>query len=918
MGRSEQCGEGWVTALDLLTADERIEAGGKAVHLGAMIRAGLPVPGGFCVLARGFRLWCAADPGLGEALARGEQWARGDGTEVGELGRWIRGRLEGLAVPGAVRDAIADECGRRGVDVAWAVRSSASVEDAPGASFAGQHDTWLNVRGAEAVVAAVQRCWVSMFTDRALAYRGRMGLGHDGSAMAVVVQEMVDAEVSGVMFTGDPAGGGGRRIVLEATYGLGEALVGGKVSPDRIEVDRTTLGVGEAVVGSKAIEMRMGDSGGVIERVVPVARRGQLCLEEGPAQRLGELGIEVERLFGGPQDIEWAVAGGQVFLLQARPITTRSGLVQAGQRPVGQGETGAGLIGPDTDIWTNANAMEALPDVVTPMAWSMMEVLLREFLHPLMRRLGLDPGGPALVGLIAGRAYLNVRCIHALVRRVSASTCAEVARAFGGEFAAVAALAAEGARPSVGARLAAVARALRVLAWLVPGLVGQRQLIERWQQRSLGGPALTPPEDLDDAALGRHPLELLRRASVGEGERTWAAAAWMAISGVGGGTLLFRLTRRWFGDADGSVANRLLAGVEGMNSAENGLELARLAAWIRSCSGLKAVLLAPVTAGDLAAQVAGVAEGPEFLERWRAFLKRHGHQARGGMDVAQPRWSEHPGLVLDMLRVYLGFDQTSDPLAARQRRLRAREELLVDCHRRLGNPVRRGVLRIVLWASQRGLVQRENIKNEGVRLVAILRRLALEAGRRLVERRALPERGDVFFLRVEELEDVLAGRALFDVAGTIASRKLEFARHRAMNPPALVIGQFDPRSVPTPMPVPADQNPTRSIDHVLHGVPVSPGVVTGRARVIRQCDSEERVLAGEILVAPYTDPGWTPYFLAAAGLVVDVGGQMSHGSIVAREYGLPAVVNVGAATTRIRTGQRICVDGTHGLVTLLD
>jgi pyruvate,water dikinase len=328
---------------------------------------------------------------------------------------------------------------------------------------------------------------------------------------------------------------------------------------------------------------------------------------------------------------------------------------------------------------------------------------------------------------------------------------------------------------------------------------------------------------------------------------------------------------------------------------------------------LHAALRGTAGGAELETRLAGLGDGAEFLRRWATFLERHGHQARGGMDPAQPRWAEQPGFVLDMLRVYLGFDADSDPLVVRESRLRERERLLSDCLRRLGDPFRRGVLKAVIWASQRGLVQRENVKNEGVRLVAAIRRAVLEAGRRLVLRGVLPAREDVFFLRLEELEPVLCSRPGFNVAAVIGERKAAHARDGALEPPPLIVGKWDPALKPAEPTGPVQGG----VGCVLHGVAVSPGVVTGPARVIRQCDGGERLRAGEILVAPYTDPGWTPYFLAAAGVVVDVGGQLSHGSVVAREYGLPAVVNVRTATTLIKTGQRIRVDGTCGVVTVV-
>jgi phosphohistidine swiveling domain-containing protein len=256
------------------------------------------------------------------------------------------------------------------------------------------------------------------------------------------------------------------------------------------------------------------------------------------------------------------------------------------------------------------------------------------------------------------------------------------------------------------------------------------------------------------------------------------------------------------------------------------------------------------------------------------------------------------------------FDDSHDPLAQQARQRREREDLLKECGRRLRNPLKRWFLAFLLSKSQRGLTQRENAKNAGVMMVATIRRAVREVGRRLADRGSLQEADDVFFLSLDELAPALLRSPSFNVLAAVAARKAEHAQHRLLSPPPLIVGHFDPE---TPASAAGE---TRQ--RILQGVAVSPGLVTGKARVILQADEAERLQPGEILVAPYTDPGWTPYFLAAAAVVVEIGGLLSHGSVVAREYGIPAVVNIPAATRVIKTGQSIRVDGNRGQVILLD
>jgi pyruvate,water dikinase len=914
-----------VVPLERLRRSDLALAGAKAVNLGEMLHTGLPVPAGFCVTTAAYGLWLDSFRPARSSFAALDALTAAPTEEFRRKAAELRQALGALPFPEPVARAVraAVQAYRHRPAAGWAVRSSATGEDTPGTSFAGQHESFLGVGGDDsrgggsgrdrececegegegegegepALCEAVRQCWISLFTDRALFYRRKHGLRSGAAAMAVVVQVMVPADAAGVLFTADPVTGDRERLVIEAVRGLGETLVAGRVTPARFVMEKETLevsaGSGEPVHGLPAGNRRERETTEEETEVRDNPGPTPPCFDAASLRGLGELARRVECLFGAPQDLEWATCQGNFFLLQARPITRLPPPPD-----------------PEPNIWTNANAMEALPGVVTPMTWSFMQILVDHFLHPLLRRVGLDTDKRPLVGLIAGRAYLNARTVVEFPHWLAGSGVAEVTALFGGQPAVQRELQRAAARRKRAFTLRSVPRLFGVACWLLRGLWRQQRLLEEWRELTFAGLSGIDPGALSDEGLAGYPGAIVRRASAGAGERTWAAAIWMAITGVGGSAVLHRLTRRWLGDTDGALANQLLSGAGGMNSAENGLALLRLAAWVREQPQLAAALLKPGAWAIVAPRLGGVPGGLELLDRWQTFMARHGHQARGGMDIAQPRWSELPDVVFDQLRAYLQFDETSDPLASQARRREKRGMLLEDCRRRLRNPCKRWLLRFLLGAAQRGLVQRENVKNEGVRMVAIIRRLLLEAGRRLVQRGLLAQADEVFFLHFEELAPALCRSKDFDVPATVAARKTERARLEQMTPPATVIGTYVPEtSVPEDLPAEARR---------LQGVAVSPGVVTGKARVILHADAEAHVLPGEILVAPWTDPGWTPLFLAAAGVVVDVGGQLSHGSVVAREYGLPAVVNVGPATRLIQTGQRLCVDGHRGVVTLLD
>jgi pyruvate,water dikinase len=365
-------------------------------------------------------------------------------------------------------------------------------------------------------------------------------------------------------------------------------------------------------------------------------------------------------------------------------------------------------------------------------------------------------------------------------------------------------------------------------------------------------------------------------------------------------TTLYDRFRKWFGEDGYALASRLLQGLGNNENAGAGLALWGLARRANEHACVRAALIQEACFADARHRMVGNPDGDAFLEAWDAFMEAHGHHCRGELELFNPRWSETPDAILEQLRSYLDTEPEQDLLARHRRLAKTRAEALVECRRRLRNPIKRALLSFLVSKTRRCSPLRENAKSRMVRCLAAVRRLLLDVGEA-----AWPGRSeDVFFLRLDELD-----RLDEDLAETIGRRRAEYERNRAVTPPPVVIGGFDPhRDAALP---PADERTT------LRGIGVNPGVVEGPARVVLR-EGSERVRPGEILVAPFTDPGWTPYFLNAAAIVVDMGGLLSHGSIVARELGIPAVVNVGPATRILSTGRRIRVDGARGLVTLLD
>jgi pyruvate,water dikinase len=382
--------------------------------------------------------------------------------------------------------------------------------------------------------------------------------------------------------------------------------------------------------------------------------------------------------------------------------------------------------------------------------------------------------------------------------------------------------------------------------------------------------------------------------------------------GFGYSAILFGLCEQWFGPEGRNTANRLMAGVGDFEHAEVGYELWLLAERAASEPEIKTVLTGERTFTAFASRLEGCRGGRAFLDQWKAFMHRHGHHARGELELSTPRWSECPDFVLDMVRGCVEAINAghASPIARQEALSEQRVALEKKCIGGIRNPLKRAFLRLVLYRGRKGGQFRDNIRSELIRQLAGLRQFLLELGRRLAARGRLANENDVFFLEFEEVLNGSLWDQGTDLRALVAGRQAACEQNLKLTPPPVVVGRFDP-SVFVP----------EAVDHgtkVFHGLGVSAGVATGRARVILRADANERVQPGEILVAPFTDPGWTPYFVAAAGIVMDQGGMLSHGSIVAREYGIPAVVNVGLATQIIRTGQWLEVDADRGVVKVLD
>jgi pyruvate,water dikinase len=778
-----------------------------------------------------------------------------------------------------------------------AVRSSATTEDLPDASFAGQQDTFLNVTGDEALLRAVVRCWSSLWTARAIGYRARNGIEHQGAALAVVVQEMVESETAGVLFTANPLTGNRTETVVDATLGLGEALVSGQVEPDHYVVNPVGGRILSKKLGAKAVAIRGKPAGGTVTVTEDAA--GQQALADGAIIELAALGQRVAQFFGVPQDIEWAWAGGKLFLLQSRPITSLF--------PVP-----GGMAPKPLKVLVSFGAIQGMLDPMTPLG---RDVLLRLPAN-VAKLIGQDETlVTGRIFAVAGeRLFINVtgalrqKCSRQLIR-----TALKMIEPGTGQtlepLLSDAALTPLKRRIRFGTMARLVPLLIRIVGNIAYNLLWPAAGRERIQRRIEDAIKSFQVKSATAATLAER---VALCETVGQSiRRVGPVLAPGLIAGLGTLRLLHYLTAD-LPDAEQEVLETM-RGLPHNVTTEMDLTLWRTAGVIRADSAAAAHFrqadVATLASETLAGQLPATAQAA--LE---AFLKCYGSRGMAEIDLGRPRWRENPTPLIQALQSYLRItDADHAPDVVFQRGAASAEATIAALVTAVGH-TRHGWLksRLVRWAARRmralaGL--RESPKFAVIRLLGILRESLLVSARELGAAGVLARPDDIFYLRLKEIKALAAG-AQGDWRALVAERRSTYEREmRRRQVPRLLLSDgrafFD-----------SGAGAAAETDTAIAGSPVSPGVAEGVVHVV--LDPHGAQLApGEILVCRGTDPSWTPLFLAAGGLVMEVGGLMTHGSVVAREYGIPAVVGVHHATTRLQTGQRVRVDGSRGKITVL-
>jgi len=874
--------------------------GGKGANLSFLTASGFPIPPGFLLSTQAYDRFVRKNDLEEWILQTANAVKIDDLPALEETAQTIRARFSTGRMPPELAAAILDahaQLGRMPV----AVRSSATAEDLPGMSFAGQQDTYLNILEGDALLKAVVDCWSSLWTARAIGYRTRNHIPHRGVALAVVIQRMVQAESSGVMFTANPLSGARTETVIDATLGLGEALVSGRVEPDHYVVRNPEYQIISKTLGAKAIAIRGQAQGGVFLEEIQAAN--QQAISDTQIVELAHLGKRVAAAYAFPQDIEWAIAGGQIYILQSRPITSlfpvpeemeahplqvmfSFGAVQGmldPMTPLGRDVIrlifagGASLFG-----FQDTYQTQRVIKIAGERLWGNLTSILR---HPIGHRMifklfpVIDPGSIPTLKELSGEPGLE-----AGEGRLRWSTFRRIARFM-----------------------------IPMLVSFLTHLLAPQKKLAAFNQISntklAGFEERLKPDPEEAQSLTR------AAALVREMRSAFIFAVPNMLPGIMAGMipimLLDRMAKRLTGS--GVLAMEITRGMPNNVTTEMDLSLWQTASAIRSEPSARRHLLNGNP--EILAQQYLDGQLPETTQTALGqFLERYGMRGVAEIDLGRARWRENPTPIMQALRSYLQIeDESQAPDAVFRRGVAAAQSAIAD----LENAARKsfgGCLkaRLVRAAARRvrtfaGL--RESPKFYIVRMMGLIRQELLKSGQALVREGLLSRQDDVFFLSLEELEALAAGEPR-DWAGLVAAHRTSFEREMLRRQiPRLLLS--DGRAFYEGITSLEDQ------ESELRGSPVSPGLVEGLVRVVLD-PHNANLTPGEILVCPGTDPAWTPLFLAAGGLVMEVGGMMTHGAIVAREYGIPAVVGVDRATTRLRTGQRVRVDGTSGQILLVE
>ncbi|WP_144548855.1 phosphoenolpyruvate synthase [Peribacillus simplex] len=853
-------------------------AGGKGSNLGELSKIhGIQVPEGFCVTTEGYQKALEQNEAFYALVDQLSLLKVEDRDQIGEISRKIRQIIMEVEIPSDVVKTVAQYLSRFGDEHAYAVRSSATAEDLPHASFAGQQDTYLNIIGKEAIMQHISKCWASLFTDRAVIYRMQNGFDHRQVYLSVIVQRMVFPQASGILFTADPITSNRKLLSIDASFGLGEALVSGLVSPDCYKVKEEEI-VDKMIATKKLAIYGLKEGGTETQRIDPDQQKTQTLTEQQILQ-LARIGREIEAYFGCPQDIEWCLADDTFYIVQSRPITTLYPIPEANDK--------------ENHVYVSVGHQQMMTDPIKPLGMSIFQLTSFGPRFKAGGRLFVDVTH-RLASPDSRKMLLDAMGQHDPLMKDALITIIER-----GDF--IKSLPNDKQEQSSGKSNKSVSSAdsraqIENDPTIVSDLIKSSQTsIEELKQNiqtKLGS-------DLFDFIL--EDIQILKKILFDP----QSSAVFMAA--IDASSWINENMNEWLGEKN--AADTLSQSVPNNITSEMGLALLELADVIRPYPEV-IDYLQHVNDDNFLDELVKFDGGQETQDAIYDYLRKYGMRCTGEIDITKSRWSEKPTTLIPMI---LSNIKNFEPNASdrkfeqgRQEALKKEQELLDRLKQLPDGEQKAKETKRMISLIRNFIGYREYPKYGMVNRYFVYKQALMKEAEQLVQAKVIREKEDIYYLTFEELHEVVRTNKLdYQI---ISKRKDEYKLYEKLTPPRvitsdgeIIVGEYKRENLPA---------------EAIVGLPVSSGVIEGRARVIlnmEDADLEE----GDILVTPFTDPSWTPLFVSIKGLVAEVGGLMTHGAVIAREYGLPAVVGVENATKIIRDGQRIRVHGTEGYIEII-
>lgn len=852
-------------------------AGGKGANLGELIKVeGIYVPDGFCIITDTYQRIIAEAPQISSLLDRLSNLSADDRDKIAGLCGEIRNIIVGTAIPEDIREEIMQSLASLGEKEAYAVRSSATAEDLPQASFAGQQDTYLNIIGNAAILKHISKCWASLFTDRAVIYRIQNGFDHRKVSLAVVVQKMVFPQVSGIMFTADPVTSSSKVLTIDAGFGLGEALVSGLTNADvyKVMCGRIT----GKKISIKKLALYPDKDGGINEREVEPGRQNRQALTDEQILRLERIGRKIEEHFGSPQDIEWCLADDTFYIVQSRPVTTLYPIPQAKDL--------------ENHVYVSVGHNQMMTDPIKPLGLSFFLMTTNAPMHKAGGRLFVDvtnnlasPSGRNMLLDTFGKFDPLIKdALETVIER--------------GNF--IRFIPDEENKQAPGGNKGTPSSGLQEQAEIDPAIVSD--LIRR-NQTSINE-LKQSIQFKTGSALFDFIVEDMQRLKMilfdPHSTRVFMAA-------IQASSWINEKMEEWLGEKN--AADTLSQSVPNNVTSEMGLALLDAADVIRPYPDV-IDYLQRVKDEPFLDELKKFRGGQEASNAIHAYLDKYGMRCVGEIDITKTRWSEKPAALIPMILSNIKNFEPGEGsrrfMIGRQEALKKEQELLDRLKILPNGEQKAGEAKRMISLIRNFIGYREYPKYGMISRYFVYKQALMKEAEKLVQADIIHEKEDIYYLTFEELREAVASCRLdYSIIGV---RKDEYKRYEKLNPPRvitsdgeIIAGKYKRGNLPA--------------DAII-GLPVSSGVAEGRARIILNME-EASLSEGDILVTAYTDPSWTPLFVSIKGLVTEVGGLMTHGAVIAREYGLPAVVGIENATRLFTDGQRIRVNGTDGYIEIL-